>query len=244
MWIKSGLRVNSHARAAREFLSRTKLIVDSPFDSIVKNLHGLNVSHVIDVGANVGQFGIDLRRHGFIGQIISYEPVQETFKSLVQTTIRHQPWTAIRLGLGSSESESIINVSGNDGLSSSLLEMGKLHLENFPTSKTVERQPIAISTIDNQLDALRLHPQEVMLKLDVQGYEAEVLRGGAKSLSRIPLCFLELSLIPLYEGEVPFLPILNELFKNGHEVIDVYRGITAKDGSLLQLDILTRLSNH
>lgn len=243
MGIKSGFRSNPLARSAREFLTRIGSNVDSPFMSIVRNLEDSNVSNVIDVGANVGQFGLDIRRHGFKGQIVSYEPVNETFGLLTQTTRRHQPWKAIQLGLGAAESERTINISGNDGLSSSLLEMGSLHLENFPDSATVSRQNISISTIDNQLVVLGLRPQEIMLKLDVQGFEAEVLKGASQSISKIPLCYLEVSITPLYEGEVLLLPILIELSKYGHEVIDVFRGIKASNGQLLQLDILTKLTN-
>jgi FkbM family methyltransferase len=242
MGIKSRLRTSSVARSARELLTGVGEIADTPFKSIARNLENFQISGVIDVGANVGQFGLDVRRHGFEGLIVSYEPVQETFRSLSQTIKQHQPWKAFQLGLGAAESERTINISGNSGLSSSILEMGSLHLENFPDSLTVARQKISISTIDKQLAVLGLQPQEIMLKLDVQGFEAEVLKGASQSLSKIPLCYLEVSISPLYEGEVSFLPILIELSKFGHEVIDVFRGIKAKDGRLLQLDILTKLS--
>jgi len=72
MGITSGLRSNSLARSAREYFSRISSNGDSPFTSIVRNLGKLDVTNVIDVGANVGQFGLDIRRHGFEGQIISY----------------------------------------------------------------------------------------------------------------------------------------------------------------------------
>jgi FkbM family methyltransferase len=243
MGIKSRLRTSSMARSARELLTGVGEIADTPFKSIARNLENFQISGVIDVGANVGQFGLDVRRHGFKGLIVSYEPVQETFTSLSQTIKQHQPWKAFQLGLGAAESERTINISGNSGLSSSILEMGSLHLENFPDSATVATQKISISTIDKQLEVLELRPQEIMLKLDVQGFEAEVLKGASQSLSKIPLCYLEVSITPLYEGEISFLPILIELSKFGHEVVDVFRGIKAKDGKLLQLDILTKLSN-
>jgi FkbM family methyltransferase len=243
MRIKSELRSNPLARAAREFVARMGSNVDSPFKSIIRNLEESNVYSVIDVGANVGQFGLDIRRHGFAGLIVSYEPVQGTFGCLSQTIKQHQPWKAFQLGLGAAESERTINISGNAGLSSSILKMGSLHLENFPESATVAKQDISISTIDKQLEVLGLRPQEIMLKIDVQGFEAEVLHGASQSLSKIPLCYLEVSITPLYEGEISFLPILNELSKSGHEVVDVFRGIKTKDGKLLQLDILTKLSN-
>ncbi len=243
MGIKSRLRSSSLARAARELMMGIGTIADTPFKSIVRNLQECKILTVIDVGANVGQFGLDVRRHGFEGQIVSYEPVEETFNLLTQMIKQSQPWRAFQLGLGAAESERAINISGNAGLSSSLLEMGSLHIENFPDSATVSKQNIVISTIDNQLETLGIPPEEIMLKLDVQGYEAEVLKGAAQSLSKIPLCYLEVSITPLYEGEISFLPILIELSKFGHEVIDVFRGIKANNGQLLQLDILTKLSN-
>ncbi len=138
----------------------------------------------------------------------------------------------------------MINVSGNSGLSSSLLKMKSVHVENFPDSKTVYSECIKISTIDSQLSNLGILPESILLKLDVQGFEASVLRGAANSLSRIPLCFLEVSLIPLYEEEMTLLPVLSLLQNSGHEVVNVSRGIKAKNGQLLQLDILTKLSNR
>jgi FkbM family methyltransferase len=243
MGIKSRLRTSSLARTARELLTGLRTISDTPFKSIARNLEELQITGVIDVGANVGQFGLDIRRHGFEGQIVSYEPVKETFVSLSQTIKQHQPWKALQLGLGAAESEGTINISGNAGLSSSILEMGSLHLESFPDSVTVAKQNISISTIDKQLAVLGLQPHGIMLKLDVQGFESEVLKGASQSLSKIPLCYLEVSITPLYDGEVLLLPILIELSKYGHEVVDVFRGIKARDGSLLQLDILTKLTN-
>ncbi|MCX6453984.1 MAG: FkbM family methyltransferase [Actinobacteria bacterium] len=228
----------------RELLTGVGEISDTPFKSIARNLQNFQITGVIDVGANVGQFGLDIRRHGFEGLIVSYEPVHETYLTLSQTIKQHQPWKAFQLGLGAAESERTINISGNAGLSSSILEMKSLHLENFPDSATIAKQKISISTIDKQLEVLELRPQDIMLKLDVQGFEAEVLKGASQSLSKIPLCYLEVSITPLYEGEVSFLPILVELSKFGHEVIDVFRGIKAKDGRLLQLDILTKLSHR
>lgn len=244
MRISSGLRNNLLARSARELFTSVIAKGDSPFKSLIRNLEKLSVTTVIDVGANIGQFGLDIRRHGFEGQIVSYEPIEEIFNALSHTVKQYQPWKALQLGLGAAESQRTINVSGNAGLSSSILDMGSLHLENFPDSATVARQNISISTIDKQLEVLGLRPHEIMLKLDVQGFEAEVLKGASQSLTTIPLCFLEVSVVPLYRGEISFLPLLNELSKSGHEVIDVFRGLKAKDGQLLQLDILTKLSTR
>jgi FkbM family methyltransferase len=242
MNLKQRLRINSTARTARERVLALQASLDSPFRSIISNIEELELQNVFDVGANVGQFGLDLRRSGFKGQIFSFEPIGDTFLKLNETVRRRQPWQALQLGLGSSVSEKEIYVSGNAGLSSSFLKMNRLHLENFPDSNTVAIQKVAVSTLDRQFEELGVDPNQTLLKLDVQGFETEALKGAAESLSKIPLCYLEVSILPLYTGEITFLPILLELSKFGHHVIDVFRGIKAKDGRLLQLDILTKLS--
>jgi FkbM family methyltransferase len=242
MVFRKNLRTNPVARSLREFIIGISSLSDSPFKSITHSIEVTNVSKVLDIGANVGQFGLDIRRYGFKGQIISFEPVKEFFEILSNTTKKHKPWSAINIGLGATESVQYINISGNSGLSSSLLTMGKIHLNNFPKSATVSTQKVLVSTIDNQLEVLGIDPGKILLKLDVQGFEAEVLKGAAKSLSKIPLCFLEVSIVPLYEGEIVLLPILNLLSESGHEVVDIFRGLKTKNGQLLQLDILTKLT--
>lgn len=243
MNVKKKLRTSSTARSIRELANFAHSFSDTPHKSLNRHLEELKIQNIIDVGANVGQFGLDMRRHGFKGLIVSYEPVEETYRVLTQTIKAKQPWEILQLGLGSIESQVEINVSANDGLSSSILKMGSLHLENFPEAATVRIEQISISTIDNELAKLGLRPEEILLKLDVQGFEAEVLNGASKSLSKIPLCYLEVSLLPLYEGELSLLPILNQLNKFGHEVIDIFRGVKSLNGQLLQVDILTKLSN-
>jgi len=240
--IRKSLRRSTLVRSARELLIGLSSFSVSPYQSVIRNMNEANISYTIDIGANVGQFGVDMRRHGFSGQIISYEPVKEAYEILASTITKHKPWRAFQIGIGSAESSQNINVSGNDGLSSSLLAMGKVHLDNFPKSVTVSSQKVSVSTLDKQLEVLGIDPGKILLKLDVQGYEAEVLKGAAKSLSKIPLCFLEVSIVPLYEGEITLLPILNLLSESGHEVIDVFRGVKTKKGQLLQLDILTKLT--
>ena len=92
---------------------------------VIKYISLLDVSTVIDVGANVGQFGIDLRISGYRGEIISYEPVAEFFDQLQLNSRRFGDWKAFQMGIGSREENLNIAVAGNSGLSSSFLKMSK-----------------------------------------------------------------------------------------------------------------------
>ncbi len=237
------LRANSVLRAVREPLKNLKTISISPHRSLARQIKTIPDLAVLDIGANVGQFGIDLRRAGFCGSIVSFEPVHNSYTKLQRVTRKDQLWKTYCMALGSSERFSEINVTKNSGLSTSFYPMLKIHLDNFPESEVVSKEKVFISTVDAQIENLGLNPSKVVIKLDVQGYEFEVLKGAKESLSRIPFCFLEVSLFPLYEGERTLLPILNLLAASGHEVFDVFRGVTSKEGELLQVDILTRVSN-
>lgn len=58
-----------------------------------------NVEVVLDVGANLGQYAMDLRRFGYTGRIMSFEPVKACFDRLLATSANDYDWTAHRIAL-------------------------------------------------------------------------------------------------------------------------------------------------
>jgi FkbM family methyltransferase len=241
--MRNKLRTNKHLRKLKAVLDIFSDSRQSPHKSVVEYLNSDSEFFIFDVGANVGQFGLDIRRNGFSGKIFSFEPVQEIYSKLLKTSSSYQPWDTYQLALGQAASWMEINVSGNSGLSTSLLPMLPIHIENFPESVFIRKELVEVSTVDRQLEILGLLPDKLLLKLDVQGFEFEVLKGASSSLDKIPFCFLEVSLTSLYDNESTLLPILNHLASSGHQVVEVFRGVRSKEGKLLQVDILTKLSS-
>ena len=117
--------------------------------------------------------------------------------------------------------------------------MNSLHLENFPESEFVSTELVQVSTVDDQIRILGIRPETSMLKMDVQGYEHEVLKGAINNLEKFKFCYLELSISPLYNGEATLLSVLNFLSSHGQVVLSIYRGVSGKNGHLLQVDVLT-----
>ena len=77
------------------------------------------------------------------------------------------------------------------------------------------------------------------MKLDVQGFEHKVLQGAGQVLRRVAGIQLELSLVPLYDGEHLFHPMLHDLEERGYELWSVIPGFVDPDtGRLLQLDAI------
>lgn len=238
--LRTALRSRGGFRNLNYFVHHRVDFKSSAKHLIVKHIEGRNIDTILDVGANIGQFGIDLTYAGYRDKIISFEPEISSFTILQRNSRKRKHWIAINLGLGSSESKLLLNVSGNYGLRSSFLSMEQIHLENLPSSRIVHTQEIAISTLDRQLKILNVNPNSALLKLDVQGFEYEVLKGARDSLSKIPYCFFEVSLVQMYRNEGSLLDLLNYLSNFGHEVIDIFRGTKSDKGVLLQVDVLTK----
>jgi FkbM family methyltransferase len=151
---------------------------------------------VIDAGANIGQFGQLIRRKGYRGRILSFEPVGFVYQNLIRATERDALWQAKNVALGSETGEAKINVTANHTLSS-LLKPAEMYRQ-FDPSTEVRTEVIRVETLDHVLaqDPAR----SILLKADVQGFEKQVLEGARKTLERSHAVYLELPVEHLYEG--------------------------------------------
>lgn len=235
-----------NARIARIFKFKLSIFrqLSQPALSQVSNIideNGINL--VLDVGANVGQFGTDLRNAGFTGEIISFEPASSPFQDLVKRSQRDKLWTVFNFALGDSIREADLHIANNSGLSSSILEPN-LHSIYFPTIIFDQTERIQISTLSNFVKNQNLTDRRILLKIDTQGYENLILQGATEIFDSVISTYLELSLVELYGEEATALSILNTLSNLGHEISDIQRGIQSKDGKLLQIDVLTIKSSR
>jgi len=77
----------------------------------------------------------------------------------------------------------------------------------------------------------------VFLKIDVQGFEIEVLQGATTLLPRLCAIQLELSLVPLYQGAPVMTEVIRYLDERGFELFQLQPGFRdERDGRLLQAD--------
>lgn len=236
--LKSFLRSNKTARRLKAYLDfmiegrHSKIRV---FRALFKENHNLIL---FDVGANVGQFALDMMNADFKGEIHSFEPVSEFFFKLEQNSKRYKNWKVWNFALGQRHAMSEIFVSANDGLSSSLLAMKDLHAVNFPMSAAIRKELICIRTLADFLDENTQITGPIFLKIDVQGFEMEVLKGLKDRISEIIYIYLEASTSPLYEGESDLHQLMNWLYHQNFILIQFFDGIRDKQGSLLQVDML------
>lgn len=197
--------------------------------------HGITL--VLDVGANVGQFARSLRLNGYQGRIVSFEPLANAHARLRKAAQRDPLWIVPdAVAMGDSPGSTVLHVAG-DSVSSSVLEMLDAHRHAAPDSAYVGSESVPVAKLDTAA-AEFLQPQdEVFLKIDVQGFESQVLAGAAETLPRVKGLMLELSLVPCYSNQILFQPMLACLREQGFELWNLMPGTAESETQrLLQVD--------
>jgi FkbM family methyltransferase len=195
-----------------------------------------DVGAVLDIGANVGQFGRLLRQARFGGRIHSVEPLQSAYERLAATAARDAAWTTQRAAVSAEPGTLTINVARNS-VSSSVLPMLEQHAAAAPEAAYVQQESVPATTVDEIVTAHDLDPERTLLKIDVQGYERDVLDGAVKTLPAFLGVRTEMSLVPLYEGQALMPEIVELLARHGFELWHVEPGFTEPGTRrLLQLD--------
>ncbi|MEO6627390.1 MAG: FkbM family methyltransferase [Aquihabitans sp.] len=156
--------------------------------------HG--VTTVIDVGANVGQYATGLRASGFTGKIVSFEPLTRPYTAL-QLASRADPlWDVERMALGAEDGTVTLQISEDDVFSSVLASTPKNHSANALT-RTIGTEQAPVRRLDDVIDS----SADTAVKIDVQGFEDQVVAGATAVLGEAPVLELELTLTPLYQGQ-------------------------------------------
>jgi FkbM family methyltransferase len=170
-------------------------------EQVTELLRRLEINCVLDVGANVGQFGRLLRRGGYDGRIASFEPLEEFATKLRRRAEGDRDWQVHEFALGDEETTAEINATPGASLSSLLpaSEFGKEWSSKLETS--VKRE-IQIRRLDKVLDEVLdgIADPRVYLKLDTQGYDVLAFRGAGDRLPEIVAMQSEVSCLPIYDG--------------------------------------------
>jgi len=202
----------------------------------VQLLEHYGVDLVLDIGAARGEYVTRLREFGYSGRAFSFEPLPEPFAVLSQRSHLDPHWRAFNAAVGSSEGLVTMNVSENSD-SSSVLPILKEHEASAPRSRVVGSITIDQLTVDGLLIG---EPNVTsFLKLDVQGYEQAVLRGAESSLHRVAGVEVEMSLVPLYEGQILYQDMTNYLESWGFKLHRIAPGFSDPvTGKMLQMDAM------
>ena len=199
-------------------------------------LQSLGCRHVVDIGANCGQFALISRKCFPDARIDSFEPLAEPADRFESVFARDGNVHLHRLAIGGMMGEAAIHVSKRDD-SSSLLPITEKQTLLFPGTEERETRTICIAPLESVLTELDIY-KPAMLKLDVQGYELEALRGCESVLSCFSYVYCECSFVELYAGQSLAHEVIDYLHQHGFKLSGVYNVNHDKHGVAVQADFL------
>jgi FkbM family methyltransferase len=203
-----------------------------------KWLLGAGIQTIIDVGAHQGEFASGMKSTLPGVQVYSFEPQPECYTALAERLQQYPHTQAFCLALGSTAGQLSFHQSVFTK-SSSLLPLSQLHKDAFPFTAETHLIQVEVVTLDSLANQLNLTPK-VMLKLDVQGYELEVLKGAQKILPKVDYVLAETSVGgTLYEGEANLKQLEDFLESFGFKFAFRWDQLeNPQDGSVLQVDAM------
>ncbi len=160
----------------------------------------MNITHVIDIGANTGQFGESLFDFGFMGKVISFEPVEAVWFELKKRAENNSNWiVAERCAIGAYDGEININVS-DDTVFSSILPIKDSYVAHNEKSKIIKQEPTPIYQLDTIIGKYieNYENTRILLKIDTQGYEKEALEGAKNVFDKAYGLKIEIPLYAMY----------------------------------------------
>jgi FkbM family methyltransferase len=196
-----------------------------------------SIDVVLDVGANAGQYGHWLRSLGYHGRLISFEPGERAFRALQEAAKPDPLWDCHHFALGPRDGSLELRIS-HDSIGSSAFTPTARKMELTPEAVQDSTEHAAMRSLASLWRSLGCAGTRAYLKVDVEGFELEVLRGANSVLKDLSYMELELSFAPVYSGA----PLFGEVFAfasaHGFDVfaIEQTHGDDSASGQMLMGD--------
>ncbi len=204
-----------------------------------KWLEEFGINTILDVGANEGQFAKIISKIIPGAHIYSFEPLKHSFMKLEKELSSNKNISLFNFALGNEEKEAII-YRNEFSPSSSILELSELHKNAFPFTKNVSEEKIYIRVMDKVIQDFKLK-KKILMKIDVQGYELNVLQGSFELLNDVDIVIVETSFYELYKNQPLFREIYEFLLrKNFYFSGNLEQVYDPLNGRILQADSIFR----
>jgi len=192
---------------------------------------------IFDIGANTGEWAATIHEHFPEATIYAFEPLSNCFAKLSEKEKTIPNLIAFNFALGDTPGKVPIYRS-SQASSSSLLPMSDLHKKAFPHTKKLTREDVEVRTLDQMSKGLEIE-KNIFIKIDVQGFELNVLRGGKTMLNRARVLLVETSFHTLYDNQPLFDEVYSFLKTIGFRYMGDFESIKSPiDGAILQANAI------
>lgn len=162
---------------------------------------------VLDIGANEGQFASQIRKILPAAKIHSFEPLAGPFCKLLKSRREDRNFEAHPIAIGAETGEADFEMH-ESSTTSSMLQPTERFARIVPSTAKRTKVRVRVVTLDEWAARHDL-ATPMLVKMDVQGFEGHLIRGGSRTLARASVVISEVSFAGLYEGQPLFEDILD-----------------------------------
>ncbi|WP_028981231.1 FkbM family methyltransferase [Sporocytophaga myxococcoides] len=170
----------------------------------------IEVNTIYDLGANVGTWSLLAKTMVPKAAIHAFEPIKEYQEKFLANTRKVDNVRLHKIGIGNMNGEMSMHIAGH---SSSFLEITEAITNIFPNERKTGEVFTPVRRLDDYVHENNL-PYPQLMKLDVEGYELEVLKNASECLKRCQYLILEVSFSERHKGQALFHEIISFLGKN------------------------------
>lgn len=217
---------------------RRKVRKDRFLDALAAHLRREKTTLVLDVGANTGQYATLLRMLGYEGDIISFEPVSESFQELKAAASSDGRWRVEQIALGNANERRSIHLLPRSDFNS-FHQPNRFALDNIKRIEPYGMEEVQVRRLDDVIEMVGegRDRASIFLKTDTQGHDLAVLEGAGDTLKSVTGIQAEIPVTALYEEVAPLNETLDHYARVGFRAFG-FRPISWADGRMLEMDAL------
>ena len=205
------------------------MIIEKFFDIISKFHHykiasyvkKLNCNNLIDIGCHKGEFLTSLINTNKFNQFYCFEPQQKIFRILIKKFNKNKKVKLFNFALGDCLRKKkfyISNLTQTSTMSKFDKKSNYLKIKNYLIGNNYKKEKTLLvqqKTLDHVFKNISLNKSFV--KIDVEGYEINVLKGSKNKIKEVPFILIEKQIFNQYKNN---FDLVNNFLINNNFVVN------------------------